>query len=104
MGAEQLPDDIQMFGLIDPDTARSAGRRRCRAPKAPMARDRFRFRISDDGRNVGSRIQDAIGEPLEEMRLVRRHSEMMQLHLSLGPGQRGRAVERRGVVMLVGES
>ncbi len=50
-------------------------------------------------RRVG--IQHAIGEALKEVCFAGADPEMTELHLRLGPGQRGRAVERHGAVMLV---
>jgi hypothetical protein len=44
-----------------------------------------------------------IGEALEQMRFVHADIEMVKLHLRLGPGKRGRALERHRFVMLVGE-
>jgi hypothetical protein len=49
------------------------------------------------------RIEDVAGNTLKQVRLVRLDAEMMQLHPRLGPRQGGRAVEGRGVVILVGE-
>ena len=49
------------------------------------------------------RVEDAAGQALEEMRLVGRDAEVVQLHLRLRPGQRGRAVERRRIAVLLRE-
>ena len=38
------------------------------------------------------------------MRLVRRYAEVMELNLSLGPGQSGCAFERRDIVVLIGQA
>ena len=57
--------------------------------------------VSEDGRSVGSGIQQVAGEALEQAGLARIDAEMVQLHLRLGPGQRGRALEGGGVAMLV---
>ncbi len=62
-----------------------------------------RLMTSGAGRRAGSGIEDVIGEPLEEMRVVGRDAQMMKLHLRLGPGQHRRALERHRVVMLVGK-
>ncbi len=48
-------------------------------------------------------IEHAIGEALKEMRVAGADPEMPELHLRLGPSQRGRAVERHGTMMLVHE-
>ena len=50
------------------------------------------------------RVDDAIGESLKEVCLVRRYSEMMELNLSLGPGQHGCTFKRRNIVVLIGEA
>ena len=44
-----------------------------------------------------------IGETLEQVRLVRDDAQMVQLHLSLGPGQRLRPIERDRITMPVGQ-
>ena len=44
-------------------------------------------------RNVGVGIQDAAGEALKQACLVGLDTEMVQLHLSLRPGQRRGALE-----------
>ena len=40
------------------------------------------------------RVQDPVGQALEEMRLVRLDAEVVELHLGLGPGEGGRPLER----------
>ena len=74
-------------------------------PCAQSAGAPRRFRAStSDGRpqrRVG--VEDAVGEPLEEVRLVRLDAEVVQLDLGLGPGERRRALEGRRVAVLVGE-
>ncbi len=52
-------------------------------------------------RRIG--IQDSIGKPLEQMRLVGIDLEMTKLHLCLGPGERARTLESGRVTMVVGE-
>ncbi len=52
-------------------------------------------------RRIG--IQDSIGKPLEQVRLVGIDLEMMELRLRLGPGECARTLERGRVTIVVGE-
>ena len=50
------------------------------------------------------RVENAAGEALEEVGLVGPDADMVQLHLSLRPRERGGTVERRRIVILLGKS
>ena len=45
-----------------------------------------------------------IGQPLKQMRVGGGNPQVMQLHLRLGPGEGGRALERHRVEVFIGES
>src|SRR5215208_2112463 len=49
------------------------------------------------------RIEDPIGEPLEEVGLVRFDAKVVELDLRLSPGEGGCALERAGLTELVGQ-
>ena len=49
------------------------------------------------------RVEDPVGEALEEVGLVGLDAEVVQLDLRLGPRERRRPLERGGVAVLVGE-
>ena len=48
-------------------------------------------------------VEQVAGETLEQAGLARIDAEVVELHLRLGPGQRGRPLEGGGVAMLVDE-
>ena len=52
-------------------------------------------------RRVG--VQDPVGQALEQVGLVRPDAEVVELDLRPGPGQRRRALEHRGIAILLGE-
>src|SRR5665811_1894436 len=103
MRADQLAYGLQVFGLINPaqhhrQVARDTVRPKRRWAEIVPFQD-FRRRSQ---RQV--RVHYAIGETLEQVGFVRRYAEMMKLNLSLGPGQGGGTLERRDIVVLIGEA
>ena len=57
--------------------------------------------VSEDGRKGWPGIQQVAGETLEHAGFAGIDAQMMQLHLSLGPGQGRRPLECESVPMLV---
>ena len=102
MGAEELPHDADVLGLVDPD---QHDREVPRDPVRPQLGRAARMAREHIGRRSqrAVRVQDAAGEVLEEMGLVHADAEMVDLHLRLGPGERGGPVEGRRISILVGE-
>ncbi len=49
------------------------------------------------------RVEDPVGQPLEEVGLVGLDAEVMELHLGLRPGEDRRPLERRRLAVLVGQ-
>ena len=49
------------------------------------------------------RVEDPVGEALEEMGLVGLDAKVVQLDLGLGPRECRRPLERGGIAVLVGE-
>ncbi len=70
----------------------------------PQARGPERVAREDGGGRPHARVgvENAIGELLEEMRLLRVDPEVMELHLGLGPRQGGDPLEGSGIAVLVG--
>ncbi len=103
MGPEQLPHDPHVLRIVDlhqddrdvpGDPVRPEG-----GGPSRMAREHVR------GRSKRSlRVKNAAGEALEEVGLVGPDADMVQLHLGLRPRQGARTVERRRIVILLGES
>ena len=92
--------DVDVFGVGD---AQQHNRQIAGNPLWPQAglcaaaaHDRIRGRA--EGRR---RIDHMSGKPLKQPCLARRHAEMVELHLRLGPRQHRGARKRRGVAMLV---
>ena len=103
VGAEQLADDAEVLELVDPhqddrQVARDAVRPRARVRRGALLREQVRRRPQ---RRI--RVEDPVGEALEEVRLVGVDAEVMELHLGLGPGERRGALERGRLAVLVGE-
>ena len=102
MRPQELADDIEVRHLVDPDeddrqvagdAVRPQPGRTALVP-GQYARRRPERRI---------RVQDAVGQPLEEMSLFGVDAEVPKLHLGLRPRQRGGALERCGLAVLVRE-
>ena len=100
VGAQQLADDLQVLDVIDPD---QHDRQVAGNSVGPKRRWSALASLQHVGRRPQRRIgvEHVIGETLEEMRFVGVDAEVMELHLRLGPGERDRALEGGGVVMLV---
>ena len=103
MRADQLARGLQVRSVVDPtqrnrQVAGNAVRPKRRRPEIVAFQD-FRRRPK-----CRVRVENAIRNTLEEVRFVRRYSDMMKLNLSLGPGQGGRAFERRNIVVLIGQA
>ena len=69
-----------------------------RSPEMPCAHSPGcapapRRMVSEDGRKIGVGIDQVSRETLEETGFARIDAEVMELHLRLGPGERGRAIE-----------
>ena len=103
MRADQLAYGLQVFGLIDPA---QHNRQVAGDTVRPKRRWSEIVPFQDFGRRPQRqvRVDDAIGETLEQVRLVRRNSEMVELNLSLGPSQCGRTFESRNIMMLIGQA
>src|SRR6185436_3976682 len=100
--AQQLAHDLLVPGIVDPND---------------HDRDVARYAVwPEDGAASGSpdqelrrlpqrriEIEDAVGETLEEMRLVVRDAEVMELHLGSRAGEGHDALEGRRVAKLVRE-
>ena len=102
VGAQDLPHDAAILPLVDPheDDGQVA-----RDPVSPEPGGSGRVpRQGARGRpQPRVRIEDAVGDVLEEVRLVGRDAEMMKLDLRLRPRQGGGALERRRIAILVGQ-
>src|SRR5665647_84311 len=103
MRPNQLAYGLQLCGLIDAaqhdrQVTRDAVRPKRRWSEIVSFQDFRRW----PQRRV--RVDDAIGETLKEVCLVRCYSDMVQLNLSLGPGQRGGAFESRNIAVLIGQA
>ena len=100
--AEQLPDDIQVLGLVDPnhDDGQVAG-----DPVGPQAADPSLVAGQEAGRGAEGRVRvdDPIGQALEKVRLVGLDPEVMELDLGLCPGEGRCALESGRLTILVGE-
>src|SRR5450759_5730394 len=102
MRAGQLAYGLQVGGLIDPaqhnrQVARDTVRPKSRWSEVVPFQDFRRW----PQRQVG--VDDAIGETLKEVCLIRCYSDMMELNLRLGPGQGGCTFERCNIVVLIGQ-
>ena len=100
MGAQQLAHDRDVLDVVDPheddrEVARDALRPERRRPAAAAA-NRVGGRTQ---RRIG--VEHVAGETLKEAGLLGVDAEIAQLHLRLGPRQRGRAVEGGRVLVLV---
>ena len=72
----------------------------------PQSRGRPPFVAGDDiarGAQRRVRVDDPVGQPLEQLGFVGLHAQVMELDLGMCPGQRGRPFERRRRAVLVGE-
>src|SRR5687768_15938170 len=102
MRAQQLPHDLAVPDLVDPD---QHDREVPRYPVPPQGTSASG--PAGEHRRCGSEggidVENSAGEPLEEMGFVRRDTEVLEQHLTLGPGQTRLALEDRGIVVLVGE-
>ncbi len=99
---EQLPHDAHVVGLVD---SHEHDREVAGYPVSPQRSGALRLTRKDlRGRPQGPiRVENAAGEALEKMRLVRADAEVVLLHLRLRPGQGCGAVERRRIVIFLGE-
>ena len=100
--AEQLPDDVEVIGLVDPDQDDRQVARDAVGPQAgcaPLVAGQQARRRSE--RRVG--VEDPVGQALEEMGLVRLDPEVMELDLGLRPGEGRRPFEGGRLAVLVGQ-
>ena len=99
---QQLAGDVEVFHVGDAQQHDRQVAGNAHGPEPGLSAG-----AAQDG--VGGRpqrragIQQMAGETLEQAGFARIDAEMMELHLRLGPGQRGRPLERGGVAMLVDE-
>ena len=102
VGAEQLAQQREVIGFVEPDQddrkvpGDAVGPERCGSLLVPFEHGR-------GGPQRWIREEHVVREALVEMRLVRSHAEVMQLDLGLGPRERRCALERRRILVLVGE-
>ena len=101
VGPQQLANEIEVLGLRDPDDddRQVAGdavgpERRCAAIVPGELAGRWPER--------GIRVQDPVGEPLEQMGLVGLDPEMVELDLGLRPRERRRTFIGADLAILVG--
>ena len=100
--AQELAHDPEVLRLVDlhEDDRQVAG------DAVGPERGRATGVTAEHGRRRPQRplgVEHAPGQALEQVRLVGADAEVMELHLGLGPRQRGRALERGRVAVLVGE-
>ena len=102
VGAQELSHDLHVLELVDLDQHH---REIARDPVRPQGVGPARVTCEHlRGRPQHPvRVEDEAAEALKEMRFVGPHAEVMLLHLSLRPRQRRGAVERGGVVILLGQ-
>ena len=102
VGAEQLADDVEVLGLVDPHQDDGQVARDAVGPEAgcsalvagQQARRRPQRRV---------RVEDPVGQALEEVGLVGLDAQVMELDLGLRPGQGRRAFEGGRLAVLVGQ-
>ena len=100
--AEQLPNDVEVLGFVDPDhddgqVARDAVGPQARCPlivAGQQARRRPQRRV---------RVEDPVGQALEQVGLVGLDPQVMELDLGLRPGQGRRPFEGGRLTVLVGQ-
>ncbi len=99
-GAQHLADDAGILDLVDAhhNDRYVAGDALC--PEHMLWGQSARDRIGG-GAQRRSGIGYVAGQTLIQAGLQRRNVEMAQLHLRLGPGQRGRPLKSVGILMLV---
>ena len=102
VGAKQLSDDVQVIGTVDPDhddrhVAGDASGPESGCPSLVACHEPRRR----SKRWV--RVDDPIGEPLEEVRLIGLDAQVMQLDLGLRPGQGQGPLEGRRFAVLVSQ-
>ena len=102
VGAEQLPDDVEVLGLVDPHQDDGQVARDAVGPQAgrpalvagQQARRRPQRRV---------RVEDPVGQALEEVGLVGLDPQVVELDLGLRPGQGRRPLEGGRLAVLVGQ-
>ena len=102
MRAQQLPNDADVFGLIDLDQHDGE------VPRDPVDPEcRGSFRLPHEHVRGGAQgaigVQNRAAEDLEQVRFVVSDAKVVQLDLGLRPGHCGSALEGRNIVILVGE-
>ena len=100
VGTHELPDDVHFLVRLDAhqgnrEIAGDAVGPESRRPQAVLGQH-LRRRVQ---RGIG--VEETIGQTLEEVRFVPGDPEVVQLNLGLGPGQRARSLERRGLMVLL---
>src|SRR4029450_1498966 len=96
----ELARDVPMLVLLEPD---EDDRQVARDAVRPERADAPFASLEDLARRAEGRIgvDAAVGEALEEERLIRCDPEMVELDLRLRPGERHDPVEGPGVAVLV---
>ncbi len=102
MRPKQLAGDVEVFdvGYAQQHDRQVAGN--AHRPKTGLATAATQDRVGGRSQRR-SGIQQMARDPLEQAGFGRIDAEVVELHLRLGPGQRGRTLERGGVAMLVDE-
>ena len=93
VGAQQLADDVDVIGLVNEGQDDGTDRRKFPATRALDDRSGVALKMSGDGPQGGIGIDHAVGELLEQMRLVGADAQMVELHLRLRPGKGECALE-----------
>jgi hypothetical protein len=101
--AQELPDDLAVLDLVDPDQhdrqiSRDSMRPQGRGPEGVAREDRRRRAQPRIG------IEDPVGDLLEEVGFFRRDAQVMELNLCLGPRECRDALEPRRIAILVGHA
>ena len=100
--AQELADDVEVLRLVDPDQHDRQVARDAVSPQAwcsPFVASQQARRRSE--RRV--RVEDPVGQALEEMGLVRLDPQVMELDLRLRPGEGHRPLEGGRLPVLVGQ-
>ena len=99
---EQLPDDVEVLGLVDPHHDDGQVARDAVGPEAgrsPLVAGQQAGRRPQ--RRV--RVEDPVGQALEEVGLVGLDPEVVELDLGLRPGEGRRPLEGGRLAVLVGQ-
>ena len=100
MGPEQLADDLDVLGLVDPDEDDG------QVPGDPVGPEPGCAALVPGKQGRGRpkrrvRVQDPVGEALEEVGFVGLHAQVVELDLGLRPGERRLRVRTGSLAVLV---